>query len=628
MKFFAPLLLSSLSVCLYAAPSAPPAALTPQKVEVKVLSYKTIGDNAGDVAPADFEREMLYLKESGTVVVSPADYMAWREGRKKLSVPGVLIAFDRADEGFARYALPVLKRCGFSYMVATGVESLPGTTCSRVSDDATFAHAVNFDTASTDEEVLDNVKACTPAVQLVPENVVIPEFSDDDVAEEVSEDDEELVYDPAQPAPAEPAPAEPAPAEPAPAEPAPAEPAPAEPAPAEPAPAEPAPAEPAPAEPAPAEPAPAEPAPAEPAPETPDAQEELPPVQPSLGVLGKRTPEGDWVSSQFKQPVVPREQTRVAVLGYHNFSKTKSRTEMRMSTADFCRQMQFLKDSDISVISMQDFLEWRFGTRCLPEKCVLITIDDGWKSVYSDAYPVLKAYGYPFTLFLYTRYIDVQGDSMTTAQIEEMMANGATIGSHSSNHLYPSKWKRYKQDSAEYAAQLEKELAVSRTTLMSKFGNCSTYCYPGGYNTAPMHATLEKAEYQAAFTVLEQKVECGETPYEVHRYMVFGTNHEIFRRAVNFGGQENVAATRAAIAAADAPARQFFPAAFEGCTNLTDLTPPAPKKQEAAKSSKKTSSKKTAAKKTAAKKSASTPATSDTAPPAPAADSAVPEQAE
>lgn len=632
MKFFAPLLLSSLTVCLYSAQAAPVVAPVSQKIEVKVLSYKTIGDKAGDVSPADFEREMLYLKESGTVIVSPADYMAWREGRKKLTAPGVLIAFARADEGFTRHALPVLSRCGFSYMVATGVDALPGTSCSQVSDDASFAHAVNFGATATDEEVLENVKACTPAVQIVPENVVIPEFSDDEVAEDVSEDELALIADPAapapaepapaapapaEPAPAEPAPAAPAPAEPAPAEPAPAEPAPAEPAPAEPAPAEPAPAEPASAEPAPAEPAPAEPAPAEPAPEIPAAQEELPPVQPTLGVLGKRTPDGDWVSAQFKQPVVPREQTRVAVLGYHNFSKTKTRTEMRMSTADFCRQMQFLKDSDISVISMQDFLEWRFGTRCLPEKCVLITIDDGWKSVHSDAYPVLKAYGYPFTLFLYTRYIDVQGDSMTTAQIEEMMANGATIGSHSSNHLYPSKWKRYKQDSPEYAAQLKKELADSRTTLMNKFGNCSTYCYPGGYNTAPMHSTLAGAEYQAAFTVLEQKVECEESPYEVHRYMVFGTNHEIFRRAVNFGGQENVAATRAAIVAAEAPARLFFPAAFEGCTNISDLTPPAPKKKTAAKSTPKTTGGKSGA-----KAAGTQPAAQPAAQPAPAASTA------
>ncbi len=273
------------------------------------------------------------------------------------------------------------------------------------------------------------------------------------------------------------------------------------------------------------------------------------------------------MSAQFKQPLVPREQTRVAVLGYHNFSKTRPCTDMRMSTADFCRQMQFLKDSDICVISMQDFLEWRHGQRCLPERCVLITIDDGWKSVYSEAYPVLRAYGYPFTLFLYTRYINVQGDSMTTAQIQEMMANGATIGSHSSNHLYPSKWRRYNQASSEYAAQLRTELVDSRTRLMDMFGNCSTYCYPGGYNTQPMIDTLREAGYQAAFTVLERKVECEEEPFLVHRYMVFGTDHEIFRRAVNFDGEAGVVPTRAAIAAAEAPARAFFPAAFEGCTN-------------------------------------------------------------
>jgi peptidoglycan/xylan/chitin deacetylase (PgdA/CDA1 family) len=298
-------------------------------------------------------------------------------------------------------------------------------------------------------------------------------------------------------------------------------------------------------------------------------------VEATYAELGKRTPDGDWVTARFKQPLVPREQTQVSVLGYHNFSKTKARSEMRMSTADFCRQMQFLRDSDICVISMQDFLEWRHGSRCLPARCVLITIDDGWKSVHSDAFPVLKAYGYPFTLYLYTRYINVQGDSMTSAQIKEMMKYGATIGSHSSNHLYPSKWKRYGQSSAAYAAQLKKELVDSRNKLKSMFGNCSTYCYPGGYNTPPMLDTLERAGYQAAFTVLESKVTCTEPNFLVHRYMVFGTNHEIFRRAVNFGGQENVVATRAAIAAAEEPAKAFFPAAFEGCTNRGDASPAA-----------------------------------------------------
>ena len=287
-------------------------------------------------------------------------------------------------------------------------------------------------------------------------------------------------------------------------------------------------------------------------------------LKPIYADLSKRTPTGDWVTSHFKQPLVPREKTQVAVLGYHDFTNTKSITEMRMRTAEFCRQMQFLKDSDICVISMQDFLEWRFGTRCLPERCVLITIDDGWKSVYTDAYPILKAYGYPFTLFLYVRYIDVKGSSMTMEQIREMMAFGATIGSHSWNHLYPSKWKRYGQSSDQYAAQLQKEFLDSQVKLCELFFNCSTYCYPGGYNTPPMLSTLESSPYRAAFTVIEGKVNHTVSPYLVNRYMVFGVDSRIFRRAVNFRGKDGVDTTIAAINAAETPARAFFPQAFVG----------------------------------------------------------------
>ena len=287
-------------------------------------------------------------------------------------------------------------------------------------------------------------------------------------------------------------------------------------------------------------------------------------LTPTYASLAKRTPDGDWVTAQFKQPIVPREQTRVAVLGYHDFSNTKSSTEMRMKTAEFCRQMQFLKDSDICVISMQDFLEWRFGTRCLPEKCVLITIDDGWKTVYSDAYPVLKAYGYPFTLFVYVRYIGVQGSSMTQEQIKEMQQCGATIGSHSWNHYYPSKWKAHEPTSEAYTKMLQKELVESRTKLKEWFGNCSTFCYPGGYHTAPMRETLEADACEAAFTVIENKVKCDVEAYRINRYMVFGNDTSIFRRAVNFAGQEGVDPTITAINAAESPAREFLPSAFTG----------------------------------------------------------------
>ncbi len=565
MKFIICLLLSPLAVSLSWAQTAQPVVNAPvasaPQPRVSVLSYGAIGQGEDALTPDAFEREMLYLKEAGYKVLTPTEYLEWRRGHKSLLENAVLLTFREQDATFAAHALPVLQRCGFSYMLMTAEAAATDAACSMVVDDVSFARAVNFGPAVAEKAVLADLEACTPAKEAVPEGVTLPEFSNDDVAEDVPAEEADQVAPLLVTLPAEPAPAatetevDPTHVVPALAEPLTA-------------PAEPAPAEPAPAEPAPAEPTPAEPVPAEP-------EEKYPVVEATYAELGKRTPDGDWVTARFKQPLVPREQTQVSVLGYHNFSKTKARSEMRMSTADFCRQMQFLRDSDICVISMQDFLEWRHGTRCLPARCVLITIDDGWKSVHSDAFPVLKAYGYPFTLYLYTRYINVQGDSMTSAQIKEMMKYGATIGSHSSNHLYPSKWKRYGQSSAAYAAQLKKELVDSRSKLKSMFGNCSTYCYPGGYNTPPMLDTLERAGYQAAFTVLESKVTCTEPTFLVHRYMVFGTNHEIFRRAVNFGGQENVVATRAAIAAAEEPAKAFFPAAFEGCTNRGDASPAA-----------------------------------------------------
>ena len=287
-------------------------------------------------------------------------------------------------------------------------------------------------------------------------------------------------------------------------------------------------------------------------------------VKPTYARLGRRTPDGDWVTAHFDQPLVPRDETRVAVLGYHNFSNSKRPTEMLMRTAEFCQQMQYIRDAGLAVISMQDFLEWRQGKRLLPARCVLITIDDGWKSVYTDAYPVLRAYGYPFTLFLYTRYINVRGSSMTHAMIREMMRHGATIGSHSCNHLYPKDWKQWEADPEKYHAQVVREIYESGKKLRKLYGRCSTYCYPGGYRTPHMQAMLQRAGYSAAFTVLEAKVESDELDYEVHRYMVFGVDKEIFRRGVNFDGVPGVVPSREGIAAAEAPAKAFFPKAFEG----------------------------------------------------------------
>ena len=261
-------------------------------------------------------------------------------------------------------------------------------------------------------------------------------------------------------------------------------------------------------------------------------QDDIPEAQEDTPMAPVSTPAP---SAPSAQALVPRDSTRVAVLGYHNFSETKPVTEMLMRTSEFRRQMEEIRTSGYKVISMQEFLEWRFGARQLPEKCILITMDDGWKSVYTDAYPILREYGYPFHLFLYTQYLTGRGDSMNKEQIREMMAHGASIGSHSTGHLYPRSWKAAAaKGEEEYNKLIDREIGQSLTKLTELFGPINTYCYPGGYNTQAMVDKLPGYGYVAAFTVIPGKVTESENPWLIHRYMIFGTDPSIFRNAMDF----------------------------------------------------------------------------------------------
>lgn len=253
-----------------------------------------------------------------------------------------------------------------------------------------------------------------------------------------------------------------------------------------------------------------------------------------------RTDRGKLLARLARRPNVPRDQTRVAVLGYHNFSDTKPVSEMLMRTEEFRQQMESIRQRGLTVISMQEFLEWRFGSRELPAECVLITLDDGWKSVYTDAFPILKEYGYPFHLFLYTKYLTGRGDSMSPAMVKEMQAYGASIGSHSTSHYYPSTWKKAQEEGGEeaYNGLIDQEIGHSFTKLSGMFGPINTYCYPGGYVTQPMLDRLPGYGYVAAFTVVPGKVTSAEDPFQIHRYMVFGTDPSIFANAMDFRAAE------------------------------------------------------------------------------------------
>lgn len=237
---------------------------------------------------------------------------------------------------------------------------------------------------------------------------------------------------------------------------------------------------------------------------------------------------------------------RVTVLGYHDFSSTKKATEMRISTEKFRKQMQSIKDLGLKVITLDDFMAWKRGDQKVADKSIVITIDDGWKSVYTDAYPILKEFGYPFTVFLYTNYVDGGGSALTTPMIQEMQKNGCTIGSHSISHPYPTKIKSERKKGANpFSSYLRKEMGDSKKWLESQFKQkVTSYAYPGGYVTEEMLPIAKESGYQCLFTVLPGKITRALPDFTLPRYVILGTHDYIFRNATSFKATSTSSASR------------------------------------------------------------------------------------
>lgn len=251
--------------------------------------------------------------------------------------------------------------------------------------------------------------------------------------------------------------------------------------------------------------------------------------------------------------LVINKEAQVSILGYHDFTEGVSEKDMILNIDKFREQMQMIKDSDLPVIGMQDFLAWRRGKRNIPDQSVMITIDDGWKATHTLALPVLKEFGYPFTLFLYKKYVGIGGRSLTYDQVKEIMVAGGVIGSHSVSHK--SMLLKGGRSDEDYVAWLDEEFKDSHDFLTENFGEhgavMKVYAYPYGIYSNQVAERGLAAGYDLLFTVNQQKTNWDTPKAELGRYMVYGTSDANFTQAMRFKGATMLASGRRLMVAAD-----------------------------------------------------------------------------
>lgn len=97
---------------------------------------------------------------------------------------------------------------------------------------------------------------------------------------------------------------------------------------------------------------------------------------------------------------------QVAVLLYHHIGTKKDDFLLnRIPTLEFERQMRYLKDS-YEIISLKKLHDYLIEKKSLPRRVAVVTFDDGYKDNYTEAFPILKEYGIPATIFLTTGHIE------------------------------------------------------------------------------------------------------------------------------------------------------------------------------------------------------------------------------
>ena len=204
----------------------------------------------------------------------------------------------------------------------------------------------------------------------------------------------------------------------------------------------------------------------------------------------------------------------VPVLAYNAFSESNT-DAITTQRADFRAQMQYLKDNGYSPISLENFYNFLEFSEQAPAKAVVITIDDMGQNTFTVAFPILKEFGYPATVFVTTDLVTGAGSALSWDQIREMQAAGITIG-HRTKTLRNLTRRNADESFEDFVISIDRELTVANLTFRTELGNDPLFfAYPYGATNELVMSLLKKNGFRGALTL-----ERGVNPFFTHNYLV------------------------------------------------------------------------------------------------------------
>ncbi len=210
---------------------------------------------------------------------------------------------------------------------------------------------------------------------------------------------------------------------------------------------------------------------------------------------------------------------------YHRFGDPRH-PSTDTSIATLKKQFDYFKSHGYRVVPLSRLVQALQKGEPIPDRWIVLTIDDNFNSFYDNGLPIFRAYGYPFTLFVYTEATEKRyGDYMDWARIKEA-ARWGEIGfhSHTHPHMVSMDDDRLRQDFRTGLALMRKRMGFSPRY----------FAYPYGEYDARVRKIAESFGFDAICNQNVGAVSMSSDRYDLDRIALTGDPNLTAKLAIRY----------------------------------------------------------------------------------------------
>ena len=220
----------------------------------------------------------------------------------------------------------------------------------------------------------------------------------------------------------------------------------------------------------------------------------------------------------------------IAAFCYHQVEPATS-NKFSLTTEKFTAQLEYLHQRGYKSLNSDELLSALASDAPPIDKAVVITFDDGYRTVFEHAFPIMQKFGFRGIVCIYPAFIGSRL-AMSWEQLKALIDAGWSVECHSMTHANLT--GRY--DSPEKEKQfLKHEILASRDIIETQLGNKVKFMvWPYGVYSDRTLKLVKESGFAGAMTVDGGASYRGLSPYLIKRQVIYNSD-DMNKFLIRFG---------------------------------------------------------------------------------------------